>query len=384
MILALALVVLCYVAFVGWCAWRVSNAPVPEEALQQGDDLPHVAVLVAARDEEQAIERCLDALLAQDYPPEQLTIVVADDHSTDRTADIVRRYEARTRRLVVADNDFEEESFETAEIRYVQVPDPSGPLCGKAFAIHAASYEISAEVFVVTDADCAPASGWVRGLVAEMGEEVGLVGGLTLMDTRTTFEAAQSLDWAFLLGVASALTEAGLPATAMGNNLAIRRRAYEAVGGYPGVGFSVTEDHALFSAIATQTPWRLRFPIRPDTLVRTLPARSLGHAYRQRRRWARGGLNAGPVLWAAYILAHLAHLVPLIGLIVTPGAGLAALAAKMGADALLVGAVLRRGSGARLGIWSFLVFEAWLFAYMTTLPLALLLAPRIRWKGRVH
>ncbi|HIL56330.1 MAG TPA: glycosyltransferase, partial [Rhodothermales bacterium] len=347
--------------------------------------LPAVAVLVAARDEAHGIGRCLDALLAQDYPADRLTILVADDHSTDRTAEIVRRYEAQTRRLALAGAVDEPEPMpETPEVRYVRVPDPTSPLRGKALAIHTAAEHTDAPLLLITDADCAPAPGWARGLVAGMGDGDGLVGGLTLMQTETTFGEAQSLDWAFLLGVASALTESGFPATAMGNNLAIRREAYEAVGGYPGVGFSVTEDHALFSAIATRTPWRLRFPLRPETLVWTLPARSLGHAYRQRRRWARGGLNAGPVLWAAYVLAHLAHLIPLLALAVAPLAGLGALAVKMGADALHLRAVLRRGGGGRLSARAFLLFEAWLFAYMSTLPLALLLAPRIRWKGRLH
>lgn len=340
---------------------------------------------MAARDEAHGIERCLDALLAQDYPADRLTVLVADDHSTDRTAEIVRRYEVRTRRLALAGAMDEPEPMpETPEVRYVRVPDPTSPLRGKALAIHTAAEHTDAPLLLITDADCAPAPGWARGLVAGMQDGDGLAGGLTLMQTKTTFGDAQSLDWAFLLGVASALTEAGFPATAMGNNLAIRREAYEAVGGYPGVGFSVTEDHALFSAIATRTPWRLRFPLRSETLVWTLPARSLGHAYRQRRRWARGGLSAGPVLWAAYVLAHLAHLVPLLALVVTPAAGLAALAVKMGADALHLRTVLRRGGGGRLSVGAFLLFEAWLFAYMSTLPLALLLAPRIRWKGRLH
>lgn len=379
----LAAITASYAAFIGWCAWRTARAPRPAPTPPERD-LPSIAVLVAARDEEATIGRCLDALLAQDYPADRLTVVVADDHSADRTAEIVKRVEARTRRLVLAGDDLHEEAPDVPEVRYLRVPDPEGGLRGKALAIHTAVNATDAPVLLVTDADCAPAPGWARGLVAELDDETGLVGGLTLMETETAFEQAQSLDWGLLLGAASALTEAGFPATAMGNNLAIRREAYEEVGGYPGVGFSVTEDHALFSAIAARTDWRLRFPIRPDTLVRTLPARSLGHAYRQRRRWARGGLVAGPVLWAVYVLAHLAHLIPLVALAVSPVAGVASLAVKLGADALHLGAGLRRSSGGKLRLGPFLLFEAWLFSYLTTLPVALLLAPRIRWKGRVH
>ena len=269
------------------------------------------------------------------------------------------------------------------EVRYVPVPDPTGPLCGKALAIHTAIQNTDAPVLLITDADCAPAPGWVRETVRAMGEDVGLVAGMTLMETRTAFEEAQSLDWGYLLGVASALTEAGVPGTAMGNNLALRREAYEAVGGYPGLRFSVTEDHALYAALA-RTRWRLRFPIRPPTLVRTFPARDLAHAYRQRRRWTRGGLRAGPTLWGAYVLAYLAHAVPLVGLVLAPAAGLIALVVKTGADAFHLSAVLRRSGAGSLRPGPFLLFEAWVFFYMSTLPIALLLAPRIRWKGRMH
>ena len=220
--------------------------------------------------------------------------------------------------------------------------------------------------------------------MADLRGEVALTGGLTLMEEQTATDAAQSLDWGFLLGVASAMTEAGLPATAMGNNLAFTREAYESVGGYPGLPFSVTEDYALFKAIAEGDLWRVRFPVRPETVVRTLPARSFAHAYRQRRRWARGGMRAGPLMWGAYTLAHLAHLAPLVGLVLAPLAGLGALAVKLGADALFLRGVLRRASAGPLRPRPFLLFEGFLFLYMSTLPLALLLAPRIRWKGRTH
>src|SRR5919108_4376629 len=40
---------------------------------------PHVAVVVPAFDEESAIEATVDAILALDYPPEKLEVVVIDD-----------------------------------------------------------------------------------------------------------------------------------------------------------------------------------------------------------------------------------------------------------------------------------------------------------------
>ena len=397
---ALATVAAAYAAFVGWCAWRVSRAPGASGGAPGAP--PRVAVLVAARDEEATIGRCLEALLAQDYPAGRIEIVVADDHSTDETDAVVARYvtrEAVPERAGAFALAGEappagrapEASVETAaarqrpRVRYVRVPDPTGHVRGKALAIHTAVEATDVPLLLVTDADCAPPPGWARALAADLQRGAALTGGLTLMEERTATDTAQSLDWGFLLGVASAMTEAGFPATAMGNNLGFTREAYEAVGGYPGLPFSVTEDYALFKAIAEREGTdRVRFPIRPASLVRTLPARSLGHAYRQRRRWARGGMRAGPTVWAAYVLAHVAHLVPLVGLALAPLAGLGALAVKLGADALHLRAVLAKGGAGPLRLAPFLLFEGFLFLYMATLPAALLLAPRIRWKGRRH
>ena len=46
---------------------------------------PRVAVVVAAHNEGEVIERRIGNLRALDYPPERLEIVVASDASSDRT-----------------------------------------------------------------------------------------------------------------------------------------------------------------------------------------------------------------------------------------------------------------------------------------------------------
>src|SRR5919205_4042127 len=61
------------------------NATTPDDA-----DTPFVSVVVAAYCEETVIEETLAALLALDYP--HYEIVVVDDGSTDRTAELVRRH----------------------------------------------------------------------------------------------------------------------------------------------------------------------------------------------------------------------------------------------------------------------------------------------------
>ncbi|NUN70043.1 MAG: glycosyltransferase, partial [Bacteroidetes bacterium] len=62
-----------------------------------GTEIHSVTVIVPARNEEMNIERCLRALLAQDYPAEKLSIIIIDDQSDDRTAEIVRTMSAGAR-----------------------------------------------------------------------------------------------------------------------------------------------------------------------------------------------------------------------------------------------------------------------------------------------
>jgi cellulose synthase/poly-beta-1,6-N-acetylglucosamine synthase-like glycosyltransferase len=57
--------------------------------------LPSVTIVVAAHDEESVIARRLDNLLALDYPPELVAIVVASDASGDETDAIVAGYAER-------------------------------------------------------------------------------------------------------------------------------------------------------------------------------------------------------------------------------------------------------------------------------------------------
>jgi cellulose synthase/poly-beta-1,6-N-acetylglucosamine synthase-like glycosyltransferase len=78
---------------------RVRSRPVRRDAAAE----PTVSAIVAAHNEEAVIERRLENLLALDYPPEKLEIVVASDASTDRTNELVAAVAAREGRVRLLD-----------------------------------------------------------------------------------------------------------------------------------------------------------------------------------------------------------------------------------------------------------------------------------------
>ena len=369
MTLALGLVFGGYAAFMAAVAARLLR-PRARAAFADPADLPTVTVVVAARDEEASIGACLDALAAQDYPADRLAVVVADDHSTDGTAAVVRPVAARS----------------GGRVRYLRVPDPEGPLRGKAQALHTAIEAAPADVVLITDADCAPAPTWARTMADGFADpSVGIVCGLSRIAPRPGrfFDRVQALDWRMLLGTVSAVAEAGVPATGMGNNMGVRRAAYDAVGGYPALPFSVTEDFTLVRAIADETDWTVRFPLDARSVVWTRPADGPVATYVQRRRWARGGLEGDPWVVPLYAVLFAVHALLVAGLLAAPAAGLGALAAKTAADGAVLWATGRR-VGAGLSLGPLLGFEAFLTAYLTTLPVALALRPEVDWKGRRH
>ncbi len=68
------------------------------------DKWPFVSVLLGCRNEEKYIARCLDSILANDYPKDRLEILVMDGMSTDSTRGIVHEYAKLCSGLRLLDN----------------------------------------------------------------------------------------------------------------------------------------------------------------------------------------------------------------------------------------------------------------------------------------
>jgi glycosyltransferase involved in cell wall biosynthesis len=94
----------------GALAWTHVGYPLAAAALarrcprpvRKGDVTPSVTVVVAAHDEEDVIGRRVENLLALDYPPENLEVVVASDGSADGTDSAVEAVAAREPRVRLA------------------------------------------------------------------------------------------------------------------------------------------------------------------------------------------------------------------------------------------------------------------------------------------
>ncbi|MEX2033025.1 MAG: glycosyltransferase, partial [Candidatus Colwellbacteria bacterium] len=65
---------------------------------------PLVSIIIPCRNEADFISRCLDSLLAQDYPKNKIEVLAIDGASTDGTRKIIESYTQKDGRIKLLDN----------------------------------------------------------------------------------------------------------------------------------------------------------------------------------------------------------------------------------------------------------------------------------------
>ena len=329
--------------------------------------LPRVSILIAARNEEAAIARCLHAIRQLEYPAHLLEVLLGDDASTDATA------AAATEAM---------QGFK-GTFRILPIRENLGTARGKANVLAHLTRAATTNYFLITDADIAVPRTWVQGLLAHAQPGIGTVTGLTLVQGPRLFDRLQGLDWLISLGLVQVVSDLGRPVTAMGNNMLVTRAAYQATGGYEALPFSVTEDFELFRA-TLRHGFGYRILFRPEVLAESLPMPTVGALLHQRRRWTRGveslpwWLKGGLLYYAGFYPALLA-----LWWLAGPLPAAAVLLAKMLLQGVLAALCFRRaGRRAPLGLLP--LFELYTPALTAALAIFRLLPLSFDWKGRKY
>jgi cellulose synthase/poly-beta-1,6-N-acetylglucosamine synthase-like glycosyltransferase len=325
---------------------------------------PFVSVLIAARNEEANLATCLNSVLDQTYSTSLFEVIVINDHSTDGTESICKKY-----------------SGTFANFSYSNTKENSR-LRGKTNALDQGIEKAKGEIILITDADCSVPSTWIEHTAKRYSDSVGLVGGITLQKARNWFEGMQSLDWAFLLGLASSTVTLRIPLSTIGNNLSFRKSAYEAAGGYKTIPFSVTEDFMLFQSIVNTNRWEYVCPIDEKVLVISEPCATWNELLRQKHRWGKGGLDMKPSGFAVMAIGYGLNALGLI-LLLFGNASLAvtSIMLKVAADFGFLLTVLLKLNRVDL-LKYFFAFEIYFFSYVIFLPFMVFFGGKVIWKGR--
>ena len=226
---------------------------------------PFVSILISVRNEEDTIARCLDAMRYLKYPVDKFEVLIGNDHSADQTEEIIKTYTNENLKLIPLRDD----------------------ISGKAQVLGQLAEASKGEYLYFTDADVEVSKDWIHSLLAAFNKDVGIVCGVTSVKTTSWFSSMQNFDWLYSIGLLKVSADTNVPLTAIGNNMAVSREAYQMVGGFEGIPFSLTEDYGLFREI-TGKGFQTKFVYTEQSKNTTLAEKSLGSLLRQRKRWMLG------------------------------------------------------------------------------------------------
>ncbi len=276
-----------------WYHWlRHPRLPLPtrnQSKRDRADELPLVSVIVPARDEAHHIVRCVQSLLAQDYP--RFEVIVVDDCSTDGTHAIVSRLAEKDRRL-----------------RPVQgVPLPEGWM-GKAHAVHQGYRLAAGDWLLFTDADTEHAPHLLSGVMSLVLESHAAFATVLPEQIHPTFGVRLTNLAVFtyismlVVNARDFLNPRSRNSLVNGQYLLFSRVAYEAIGTHEAVRLYSSTDVSL-GYLAKLDGW---IPIMIDGRegMRTTMYRTFPEAF---SNWSRSLVNGnwtnlGPVLGTVALL----------------------------------------------------------------------------------
>lgn len=332
---------------------------------QPSTKTPKVSIMITARNESENIAKCLAAIDALNYPTQKLQIILGNDRSEDNTLEQMQNFASSRKHVDVVD---------------IQ-KDLDGQK-GKANVLAQLAQKATGKFYFFTDADVEVPEDWLVQMLPHFEEKVGIVTGMTVVKSKTLGGIFQCIDWIFAISILKILSDFRIPVSAMGNNMAVTKEAYESVGGFEKIPFNVTEDFEIFKQLVKKK-WKFKNLFYPQVTASTEPIRSFKTLLHQRKRWMKGAVK---LHWSlVLVLVSLGVYYPCVIalLIINPWFGLAVLVLKTVVQSLYQMMLLERLEKLKLIIFVPL-YE--IYAAILTIPLLLfyILPIKVDWKGRKY
>ena len=269
---------------------RRGNYQLKNEQISQDatffQTLPTVDVLVAARDEENVIERLVSRLLSLEYPEEKISFWIIDDGSKDNTPKLLK-----------------ELSKNFSSINVLSRKRMSGG--GKSGALNSVLQKTEGEWLFILDADAQLQSNVLLRAIT-----LALHGGWSGVQLRKAvvncdlnqISSYQAMEMAMDAVIQRGRLASGGVAELRGNGQLINRKVLQACGDFNEK--TITDDLDLsFRFLLTRSP----IVIMWDPPVQEEAVESISALFRQRKRWAEGGLQRFFDYWPLLISKRLSN-----------------------------------------------------------------------------
>ena len=252
----------------GWQALPTWEIPPSFQATTK------VSILIPARNEEESIAACVQSAVGQNYPSDLFEVIVINDHSTDRTSEIL--------------STFHNEQLRILELKDY-IDDRSQIKSFKKKALEIAIAQTTGDLIVTTDADCEMGPDWLIHLVAfyEVEKVRFIAAPVNFHKEKNLFEKFQSLDFLGMIGVTGAVIHRRFMNMCNGANLAYDKKTFYAVNGFEGIDqLASGDDMLLMQKIAKQYPEQIGFIKNKAATVYTHAQATIHDFLQQRIRWA--------------------------------------------------------------------------------------------------
>ena len=231
---------------------------------------PAVAIVIAARNEEENLPKILQDLTQLDYPKQLLQIMVVDDRSTDKTWQLIEHFAELH-----------------SNIQGLRIEEKSTEMAPKKYALTKGIAQTDGKIILSTDADCRIPQGWVKSMVKALENGVGISVGSSRIDIQkpSSFTHYQLVDFLALTTANAGAMGWGFFWTGSGQNLAYKRKTFNDIDGFNPVRDRISgDDIYLVQSIGKR--YGCTFNTDPDSFIKTKPLLSITEFMNQRIRWS--------------------------------------------------------------------------------------------------
>ncbi len=225
-----------------------------------------LSIIIATKNEETNINSLIDSIEQLDYPNENFEVIIVDDNSTDKTAELIQSRISDKNNFVLIRADKKE-------------------IEGKKGALSIGINNAHNDFIIITDADCKPQTNWLKAMAG--GLEYGydfifgaapIESGVKLVEKLSAFENLRNT---YLTIAAVGLN---IPYSAAARSFAFRKTSFERIGGYTNTTETLSGDDDLLLREAVKNKMLIGTVIEPDAFVFSSAPKSFKEYFQQKKR----------------------------------------------------------------------------------------------------
>ena len=243
----------------------LKNRSHMEEAPKDNHWEPKISIIIPAYNEEHNIARCLDSILASNYPKNKLELLVIDDGSKDKTLKIAKAYEKQGPITV-----FHKKNS------------------GKANSLNYGIKRATGDIIATLDADSYVLPDTIRKMLPHFNEEavVAVTAAVKTEPPKNFIQELQKVEYIYTLFSRRVLCFLDAVHVTPGPFSMFRRWVFDEIGGFD--PDNILEDQEIAMRIQSYN-YKIRSSL--DASVYTEVPKSFMGLLNQRTRWHRGGLH---------------------------------------------------------------------------------------------